>query len=124
MMAWIGSLAGLIFRTRVGSAAAALVVVTAGLSTWHSLDKGSAVKQAVVEYVARTELAAARAEATEARRRAEVAERATEALEARAEAAERDAEAFVQEIKAYEDQTTINPDGIVDGAILDRLRSR
>ena len=123
MLSVLGSIVGLIFKTRAGTTAAALALAAGGLWVWHTLDKSSAVRTAVIEYVARTELETARAAVEEANRRAEIAEQATAALEERAATAERDAELFQQEIRAYERENEINPDGLVDPGIFERLRS-
>eukprot|EP00903_Cladosiphon_okamuranus_P001614 g1612.t1 len=55
------ALIALIWKSRIGAVAMALLVLAAALFTWHKLDKSSAVRSAVTSYVADVELAAAEA---------------------------------------------------------------
>jgi putative IMPACT (imprinted ancient) family translation regulator len=111
-----------LFRNRTTSAITAVVVIGLALFGWHKLDKSSAVRAAVMEYVADVELTAARAQIAEANRRAAIADEAAQRLDEKVQAAEGEAMRFEAEIEAYEQQTTVSPDGRVSDDLFDRLR--
>lgn len=69
-------LIGKILGSRTFAIGAAFAVTALVLFTWHKLDKSSAVRRAVAEYVADAELQQARAEADYERRQRRAAERA------------------------------------------------
>ncbi|WP_010137610.1 hypothetical protein [Oceanicola sp. S124] len=114
----------LLFRNRTTSAITAVVLVFATLFTWHKVDKGSAVRKAVAEYVADLELETARARIEEIERRARVAEEAGARLQERLQAAEGEAIRMNEEIERYAEETDVPADGLVDDGLLDRLRGR
>lgn len=103
MISLMGSLfARVLFRNRTTSVISALVIVALALFAWHKLDKRSAVREAVMEYVAANELRVARSQIAEANRRAAVAEEATRTLSASLEKIEAEATGFQSEIERYE----------------------
>ena len=100
-----------------------IVIICAGLWLWHTLDKSSAVRRAVIGYVAHTELETARAEAAEFKRRAKVFEAAKQALEIQlADAGEAKA-AAEKRIADYERTTPVAGDGRVSADLYLRLRN-
>lgn len=99
------------------------VVVCALLWVWHVHDKQQALDTARDGYVQQVELAAAEAELAELSRRAAVASDANRVLQEKVQVAEGDALRFAAELEAFENETEINPDGVVDGDLLRRLRS-
>jgi putative IMPACT (imprinted ancient) family translation regulator len=111
-----------LFRNKTTSALTAVAVILIALFGWHKVDKSSAVRRAVMEYVADVELTAARAQIAEANRRAAIAQEATDRLDEKVQAAEGEAMRFEAEIEAYERETTISPDGLVSDDLFDRLR--
>lgn len=111
-----------LFRNRTTSVISALVIVALALFAWHKLDKRSAVREAVMEYVAQTELSAARAQIAEANRRAAVAAEAVEQLEERVQAARGEAQRLAVEIEQYEAENDIPISGRVEPDLFDRLR--
>lgn len=68
-----------------------IVILCAALFAWHKIDKGSAVREAVVGYVARVELRAAEAEAESLRGRIERLRTANTALQESVEHAQQEA---------------------------------
>jgi hypothetical protein len=108
-----------LLTSRIGLA----VILCSGLWTWHVIDKSQAINNARSGYVLQVELAAAQAELAEVRRRAAVADNANRVLQEKVQASEGEALRFAAELKAFENETDINPDGVVDGDILKRLRS-
>ena len=105
--------------SRVGLA----VILCAGVWAWHVADKSQAVKSARDGYVLQVELAAAEAELAEMRRRAAVADDANRVLQEKVQASEGEALRFAAELEAFENETDINAEGVVDGDLLRRLRS-
>jgi hypothetical protein len=102
-----------------------IVILCLALFTWHKIDKGSAVRDAVVRYVARVELQAAETEAQALRGRIERLETANAALRgsiAVAQQEARDAEAarldYLGRTPAPPADCTVSPD------LLDLLRGR
>ncbi len=108
-----------LLTSRVGLA----VILCAGLWAWHVFDKSRAITNARDGYVARVELAAAQAELSELRRRAAVADDANRVLQEKVQVSEGEALRFAAELEAYENETEINPDGVVSDDLLRRLRS-
>lgn len=104
---------------RIGLAA----ILCAALWAWHVYDKALAITAARDGYVLQVELAAAQAKLAELRRRAAVADDANRVLQEKVQASEGEAPRFAAELEAYENETDINPDGVVDGDLLRRLRS-
>lgn len=111
-----------LFRNKTTSAITAVVVVAIALFAWHKIDKNSAIRAAVMEYVADVELTAARAQIAEANRRAAIAAAATSQLQERVQVAEGEAIRIAREIEQYEAENEIPTSGRVDGGIFDRLR--
>ena len=111
-----------LFRNRTTSVISALVIVALALFAWHKLDKRSAVREAVMEYVAQTELSAARAQIAEANRRAAVAAEAVEQLEERVQVARGEAQRLAVEIEQYEAENDIPISGRVEPDLFNRLR--
>jgi len=99
------------------------VVLCAGLWAWHIIDKSQAVINARDGYVLQVELAAAQAELVALKRRAAVAYEANRVLQEKVQATEGEVLRFTAELEAFENETDINPDGIVDADLLRRLRS-
>lgn len=114
--------ARVLFRNRTTTAISALLIVLGLLFAWHQIDKRSAVRQAVLEYVADTEIKVLQAQIEEANRRAAIASEAQDRLEQRLQVAESKARRIALEIKQYEAENEINPDGVVDSGLLLRLR--
>lgn len=112
----------ILFRNRTTSVVTSLIVVSLSLFTWHKLDKRSAVRAAVMEYVAQAELTAARAQIDEANRRAAIAEAASSRLQERVQAAEGEAIRIAREIQQYEATNDLPISGRVEPDIFDRLR--
>lgn len=108
-----------LLTSRIGLA----VILCAGLWAWHVIDKAQAITSARDGYVLQVELAAAQAELAELRRRAAVADDANRVLQEKVQASEGEALRFAAELEAFESETDINPEGVVDGDLLRRLRS-
>ena len=119
MMALGLNLGWRILSSRMGLAA----ILCAGLWTWHVIDSARLVDAAREGYVLHVELAAAQAELAELRRRAAVAADANRDLQEKVQAAEGEALRFAAELEAFENETEINSDGVVDGDLLRRLQS-
>lgn len=111
-----------LFRNRTTSVISALVIVALALFTWHKLDKRSAVREAVMEYVAQTELSAARAQIAEANRRAEIAETQAAQLSEREQVTRGELIRLHAEIEQYEAENDIPTSGRVEPSVFDRLR--
>jgi chromosome segregation ATPase len=112
---------GLVWRI-VTSRAGIVVLIGLALFTWHTFDKGSAVRRAVSGYVAKVELETLRAELDELRRRRAAVRLANQDLQTKVQEAEAEADAAVQELERYE--TTVHESCLVDGSHLKRLRNR
>ena len=123
MISVLGNLfAKYLFRNRTTSVVSAFVIAALALFTWHQFDKQSAVRQAVIEYVADTEIKVLQAQIDEANHRAEVAEDASAALSKRLSALEAEAAQHQQEIEEYaaslEDVPACRPDDdFLDGLL-------
>ncbi len=105
--------------SRIGLAA----ILCAALWGWHVRDKAQAIAAARDGYVLQVELAEAQAELAELRRRAAVADEANRVLQEKVQASEGEALRFAAEMEAYENETDINPDGVVSDDLLRRLRA-
>ena len=90
---------------------------------WHVHDKRQAVSAARDGFVRQFELKATQAELDALRRRAAATELANQSLQEKVQVAEGAALRFAAELEAYERETQINPDGLVDAGLLRRLRS-
>lgn len=112
----------ILFRNRTTSAISGVLIVAGLLFAWHTLDKNSAVRQAVDQYVAEAEITSLRAQIAEANRRAAVAEDATERLEEQAQVARGEAIRLAAEIEQYEAANDIPSSGRVEPDLFDRLR--
>lgn len=113
---------GLLFRNRATTAISAVLIAFGLLFVWHKVDKASAVRRAVAEYVADVELKSAREQIAETERRHHVTKMANFQLQERMQVLEGDARRVQQEIERYETENEINPDGIVDPNLYGRLR--
>jgi hypothetical protein len=105
--------------SRVGLAAA----LCALLWGWHAHDKQQALRAAREGYVRAFELEAAQTELRGLRARMAATAEANRVLSEKAQAAEGVALRFEKELEAYQNDTTINRDGVVDDGLLERLRS-
>lgn len=96
-----------------------ILVIGLALFTWHKLDKSSAVREAVVSYVADAELAAAEAEQRVLQERAENLEAANAVLRFQTE---RDERKLADAQKALLEYVESNPSGCtVSDDLTDRL---
>ena len=110
---------------RLATSRIGIVCIIAGaLFLWHKFDKSSAVRRAVAEYVAAEELAAVNSELRETQRRAAVTMAANERLRQAAAEAEEMAATAEQELEAYVQANPIDPDCVVDDAVIERMRHR
>ena len=101
-----------------------LILLGATLFAWHKIDKTSAVREAVVGYVADVELAAAQREAAVLRQRAERLRLANENLRASLARAEKEADDAEAERARYLEQNPLPPDACGVGLdLLDLLRA-
>ncbi|PIE15189.1 MAG: hypothetical protein CSA68_07515 [Rhodobacterales bacterium] len=98
---------GVLFRNRTTAAITGVLIVGLALFVWHKLDKGSAVRAAVSEYVAAAEITALKAQIAEANRLAQVASEAAQRLDERAQAVEGEAVRLAAEIKQYEAENAL-----------------
>lgn len=105
--------------SRIGLA----VVVCALLWGWHVYDKRQAVNAAREGFVREFELTAAQTELDAMRRRMAAAHQANQALREKVQAATGEALRFSAELEAYERDTQVNPEGVVDSGLLERLRA-
>jgi hypothetical protein len=106
--------------SRFGLAAIALM---AALS-WHYIDKAAAVRSAEEKLADEVTIQTLEAERDAARQQAEQAEAARDRLAGEVMRAAEDAAQLRKELEEYEQGTTVNPDGVVDGSVLERLRNR
>ncbi len=113
---------GVLFRNRTTAAITGVLIVGLGLFIWHKLDKNSAVRAAVSEYVAEAEIAALKAQIAEANRRTRVASEAAQRLDERAQAVEGQAVRLAKEIEQYEAQNELPTSCRVDAGLAGRLR--
>ena len=109
-----------ILTSRLGLAAIACAL----LWGWHVYDRRQAVQAALDGYVLESELTAARAQLEAISARAAAAETANVQLQAQLLVAETEAREQAAELEAFERDTKINPDGVVDGDLLRRLRNQ
>lgn len=112
-----------LFRNNFTSALTGAAMIMTAAYTWHVLDKNSGIKQAVVRFVAATELAAAEARADELQKIIEATREANRLLQEGIRHAEADAAAWELEIQRYVDENEINPSGLVDADLHRRLRA-
>jgi septal ring factor EnvC (AmiA/AmiB activator) len=112
----------LLLRSRTSCALLALAAVLSGFLVWHTIDRSSAVRRAVTEYVANAELTAIRMELSELKRRNMVSDTAKRQLQTEIDKANAQAEAAVEELEHYvsavEDNCVVHPD------LVERLRDR
>ena len=109
-------------RWLIGIGAVAVFIVAA--FTWHALDKGSAVRRAVIEYVAHTELAVATAEKRELQRRVAVYRRTNSTLNKQLDQADADNATAQQEIADYVEANKNVPSLRVGDDLFSRLRAK
>lgn len=100
----------------------AVIALGAALS-WHYIDKAGAVRSAQEELADDVTIRTLEAERDAARLAAEVAKAATDRLQGQIAEATARAAQDQREVEAYERDTTINPDGVVDQSVLERLRN-
>lgn len=114
----MGALFWRIATSRIGI----LVIAALVVFTWHKIDKGSAVRQAVTGYVAKVELETLRAERDELRRKRAAVSLANQTLQSKIEQAEADADAARVELQDY--VSTVDDSCRVDDPLAGRLRNR
>ena len=107
----------------LSSRAGLAVVLGALLWGWHLQDKRAALLAARDGFVRRIELTAAQAELEGLRRRMASIREANQALHDKIQVAQGDARRIAAELEAYERDTKINPEGVVDPDLLRRLRA-
>ena len=112
----------LLLKSRAACSLFSLVAVIGGLFVWHQVDKTSAVRRALANYVAHSELQALRVHLNEANRRHAVAQTARKQLEAEIEQATAQAEAAAEELEHY--VSTVEDNCVVDPGLRERLRNR
>ncbi|MDF3413300.1 hypothetical protein HKX54_02430 [Sulfitobacter sp. M57] len=117
----IAFIVGTMFKNRFTSGLSAVAILGVLLFGWHTLDKTSAVRSAVVGYVAKAELSAAQAELQEIKRQQAAADAAAKQFARRIVEVEADMAAREQEIVDYETQNP-NRGGVVGRNIFGRLR--
>ncbi|MEP3892494.1 MAG: hypothetical protein ABJN52_00645 [Litorimonas sp.] len=123
MMALLLRLAGRVLASRLGLALSLSAALCAALWGWHLQDKRAAVIAAREGYVQEVELIAARTRLDLLRRQIAAADQANHDLQQQMQDAESRALRFARELEAFERDTTLNPNGTVDPALLRRLRS-
>ena len=101
-----------------------IVMIALALFSWHRLDKGSAVRQAVTRYVADVELQAAGAERDQLSHKLLVANTATARLEEKVAASEGENLLLENELKEWELQHESPIDGTVGADLFGQLRSQ
>ncbi|WP_421983329.1 hypothetical protein [Roseibium sp.] len=116
------TLVELALKSRTVVAVISVAAVLGGLLVWHKVDKSSAVRRAVVEYVAKVELTSARVQMEELKRRKLVAERVSRQFRTLIEQANADAEAATKELEKY--ASTVGADCVVQPDLIERLRNR
>lgn len=115
---------GLKFGWRILSSRAGLaVILCASLWAWHVIDKAQAVTAARDGYIRQVELAAVEAELAELQRRAALANELNRVLQEKLQVVKGETLRFASELEAFENETNINPEGVVDVDLLRRLRS-
>jgi len=117
----LASLWGLVWRF-LNSWPGRILVIGLALFTWHQIDKTSAVRKAVNEYVAGAELTSLRVQLEETKRRKAVTDRANARHLTRIEQAFADAEAAAEELEHY--ASTVESSCVVQPDLIDRLRNR
>lgn len=105
--------------SRIGLA----VLACALLWGWHIYDKRQTVNVAREGFVREFELIAAQAELDAVRRKMVAADSANRNLREKVQVAEGEALRFAAELETYERVTQVNPDGVVDSGLLERLRA-
>ncbi len=108
---------------RLLSSRVGLAVVLCAALWGHTYDKRQAIRAAREGFVQQFELTAAQAELEALRGRMAAAQEANRALQEKVQVAEGEALRFAAELEAFERETQINPDGVVDSDLLRRLRS-
>lgn len=107
----------------LSSRAGLAVIACALLWGWHVYDKRQAVSAAREGFVRELELAAVQAELDAAHRLMAATREANQALQEKVQTAEGEALRFAVELEAFENETQINPDSVVDASLLHRLRA-
>ncbi len=115
-MAWLLRLAS----SRLGLAA----LLCGALWAWHLHDRAAAIEAARDGYVRAVQLAAEQAKSARLARELAADRAAAQVLQKRLQVAEGQAARFAADLEAYERDTDINPDGVVDGDLLRLLRAR
>ncbi len=108
-----------LLSSRLGLAA----VLCALLWGWHVYDKRQAIRAAREGFVQQFELTAAQVELDALLRRMAAAAEANRALQEKVQVAQGEALRFAAELETFENETQVNPDGVVDTGLLRRLRS-
>ena len=107
-----------LLTSRLGLAA----VLCLALFGWHAQDKKQALKHARDGYVQEFELAAVQAELTKLQKRMRITREANQTLQEKVQWAEGEAIRFASELEAFERDTEINPECVVDSDLLLLLR--
>ncbi|MEM5581805.1 MULTISPECIES: hypothetical protein [unclassified Roseibium] len=113
---------GLILQSRTACALLAVTAVLGSFFLWHTIDRTSAVRRAVAEYVAKNELMAARAQLVETKRRKSVSDRAREHLQTEIDKATAQADAAIEELEHY--VSAVEDTCVVHPGLVERLRDR
>lgn len=109
---------------RILSSRAGLAVIACALLWgWHVHDRRQAVSAAREGCVRDFELTAVQAELEAVRRRMVAANEASQALREKLQVAEGEALRFAAELEAYQRETQVNSEGVVDSGLLRRLRA-
>lgn len=115
----VGTYALKFLRSRTGM----IVLIVSALWTWHTLDKGSAVREAVVGYVADVELAAAEAKAETLQGLLDGMTEANAMLARQTEKAQKEAADAVADREEYLGQTSVPAGCVVGDDLLGILRA-
>ncbi|AGI69360.1 hypothetical protein OAN307_c39300 [Octadecabacter antarcticus 307] len=100
-----------------------VLAIVAGAWLLHQYDKASAVAAARDGFVSEFEQSAAEAKRDALLRRVIVSDEANRGLLEKVHAVEGEAQRFTMEIEAFENETTVNPAGVVDADLLRWMRS-
>ena len=111
-----------VMKSRTACCALAIAAVLGGFFVWHNVDKSSAVRQAVVEYVAKAELTATRVQLEELKRRNIVVAQANQRFVSLIETANAEALVAAQELERY--VSTVEVGCVVQPDLVGRLRNR
>jgi ribosomal protein S8 len=100
------------------------VILCAALWGWHLQDRAAAIEAAREGFVREAQLTAEKAKVAHLKRQLAAGREAAQVLQERLQAAKGEAQRFAAELEAFERETEINPEGVVDGDLLRLLRAR